>query len=130
MNFLLFIVFFFKTLPVSPTHHPTLYSTSTLHNLQSFLSASLVSCLFACLFNYFKSNRAYRVFFFLWLISCSMMPWVHPCFHKWQDFILFFNGWITWNGSWVLNRFPGDADAVGPWTELWVVRLYTEAKIC
>ena len=91
MNFLLFILFYFlKTLPVSPTHHPTLYSTSTLHNRQSFLSASLVSCLFACLFNYFKSNRAYRVFFFLWLTSCSMMPWVHPCFHKWQDFILFF----------------------------------------
>ena len=101
MNFLLFILFIFLRLCrfAPPTTLPP--TPPRLFTITSLLSVSLVSCLFACLFNYFRSNRAYRVFFFLWLTSCSMMPWIHPCFHKWQDFILFIiiiiiDFWFHW----------------------------------
>ena len=39
----------------------------------------------------------HTVFVFVWLISLSVIPLlIHPCCHRWQDFILFY-GWVTFH---------------------------------
>ena len=62
----------------------------------------------SCFLSFFPDStykRDYTVFIFLWLISRNINALkLHPCCHKWQDFLLFY-GWIVFHHVYMYHIF-------------------------